>query len=97
MSWSPPHSSSSSFYSELGLQHSERRQAGTEGQQTPASTTHWAAQTWGERSRAKPTGKREDAGMAVAETAEDTRGCRPAAPVTERAAAAVEEPEGQPA
>jgi hypothetical protein len=58
--------------------------------------THLAAQTWGERSRAKPAGKREAAGTAATETAEDTRGCRPVAPVAERVAATVEEPEEQP-
>jgi hypothetical protein len=97
VNWSPPHSSSSSFYSGSGLQHSERRQAETEGQRTPAGTTHLAAQTWGEHSRAKPAGKREAAGTSAAETAEDNRGCRPAAPATERVAATAEELEGQPA
>jgi hypothetical protein len=45
----------------------------------------------------KPAGKREAAGMAAAETAEDSRGCMPAAPAAERAAAAAGELEGQPA
>jgi hypothetical protein len=59
--------------------------------------THLAAQTWGEHSRAKPADKREAAGTAAAETAEDNQGCRPTALATERAAAAPEELEGQPA
>jgi hypothetical protein len=60
--------------------------------QPPASTTHLAAQTWGERSRSASAGTLESAGTAASDTsAADMSAYRPEAPVAEKAVAEVEE------